>query len=112
MSRLYPSRWRVFDRALVVVLAALFALFGYATVDARHKSDRLAREGAQAKAALCSFRADLQQRIRNSEDFLIEHPGDLDLGALHIPRAQLLNTLNNQKATLASLDDLHCKGAA
>lgn len=109
MKRLWPSRWRVFDRALVVVLTLAFLLFGLAGLYEHRKSDRLARAGAQAQTALCSFRTDLATRIVNSEKFLAEHPGDINLGTVRISRAQVINQLENQKATLKSLDDLNCR---
>lgn len=98
----------MFDRALVVVLAFMFGLFGWLAVDSRQSSSRLSREGMQAKRALCTFRADLAGRVENSERFLAEHPGDIDLGSVRIARAQVINQVANQKATLRSLDDLNC----
>jgi hypothetical protein len=76
--------------------------------DASRNAARIATVAVGTHDALCAFRGDLVARADSSAKFLRDHPGDLNLGTIQVPRAQLLLTLKNQRATLKSLDDLNC----
>jgi hypothetical protein len=106
-------------RLLVVATAMLYLALGaigvWFYIDSVHRRNDVAAQAARiAKVArgthdaLCAFRGDLAARAQGSAKFLKDHPGDLILGTIHVPRAQMLLTLKNQRATLASLDDLNC----
>ena len=55
-------------------------------------------------AALCTFRADLQSRVTQTEKFLLDHPE----GFAGIPVAQLRQSLDGQKRTITALSSLEC----
>lgn len=54
--------------------------------------------------ALCTFRKDLQERVRQSEGFLREHPQ----GFAGIPAATIRQSLEGQKRTIKALQPLAC----
>lgn len=59
------------------------------------------KEGQVALASLCTFKEDLERRVRVGEQFLKEHPqGTKDFSVKFIN-----NSLDNQKSTLKSLSD-------
>lgn len=58
----------------------------------------------KANDALCTFRADLQQRVQQGQDFLEQHPeGFGDFGP-----AQIRANIANQSRTVAALAVLDC----
>lgn len=63
-----------------------------------------AREGHASKIALCVLKADLRKRVRDGNQFLLQHPK----GAFGIPRATILQSIVNQQKTLKALDVLIC----
>lgn len=66
----------------------------------------LAREGREAHQGICVYRADLAARIAATVDYLRTHPE----GIAGISRATILNSIRNQKATVASLSAVRgCK---
>ena len=66
-----------------------------------------ARQGAQAKEALCILRADLESRVHSSERFLRDHPS----GFLGIPAAVIQSSIAGQRQTMRALSILNCKEA-
>jgi hypothetical protein len=79
--------------------------------DARTLSHRVAavarqqaRDAAQATGALCTLRADLEQRVASSEGFLREHPE----GVAGIPARTIRESIANQRRTIAALSGLNC----
>lgn len=55
-------------------------------------------------AALCTFRADVQTRAQQGEDFLRDHPE----GFAGIPAATLRQSIDGQRRTVAALARLDC----
>lgn len=69
----------------------------------------LAVAAFSANKALCSFKADLDQRTQRLEDLLEDDPGDpIHAYGLSIPRSQLESQLANQQAALNSLSIPYC----
>lgn len=87
-----------------VLYAVVIGLTVLAWFDSAAKSNNLKRETQRTNQALCTFRADLEQRVRSSEKFLAEHPK----GIPGIPIATIRNSLDNQRRTIDSLNSLHC----
>lgn len=100
-SPLLPSSVTRAFIAIVVVAFLVLAVLGFYINENR----TLAREGRDAKKALCSFRADLQGRHDQTQIFLDEHEGEDPIHAfgLTLPRAQLESQVKTQQATLDSL---------
>lgn len=65
---------------------------------------RLADTTTRTNDALCTFRADVQQRVDNTEGFLIEHPQ----GIPGVPAATLRQSLVGQRRTVTALSGLPC----
>jgi hypothetical protein len=65
---------------------------------------RLATTTDHTNSALCTFRADVQQRAQNTEKFLAEHPQ----GIPGIPVGTLRQSLDGQRRTVKALSDLDC----
>lgn len=84
------------DRGTVYILLG-FALFMSVAGYGLYQS---IQAGARSEAALCAFRNDLERRIESAEKFLIDHPK----GIPGIPAETIKNSLQNQEATLATLD--------
>jgi hypothetical protein len=86
-------------RALVVstiiLFIALAAVGAYAYVVAN-----------QNRWAVCNLRADLQQRIATSEEFVSKHPEALK--QFGITKAQAAKEVSNQKRTLDALRVVSC----
>lgn len=61
--------------------------------------ERQSDQNANALAALCAFKDDLERRVKATEEFLREHPG----GIPGVPIATLLESLANQKLTIKTL---------
>jgi hypothetical protein len=65
----------------------------------------LRRDEVQTTRTLCTFRDDLDQRVRSTQDYLATHQQHVIFG---VPRATIVTNLHNQERTLASLSGLHC----
>lgn len=100
------SSWRAFDRILAGLIVAMFLVFGFFGVLEHRRTDRLARQGAQAHDAICTMRADLERRVDAMEQYLQEHPE----GFAGIPVAALRKSLEDQKRTIRALSKIRCDG--
>jgi hypothetical protein len=56
--------------------------------------------------ALCAYRADLETRIQQGEDFLIKHPEGIP--TIGISAAQLKNNLDGQKHAVKAFQEVNC----
>jgi hypothetical protein len=90
--------------ATVILYLALVALGVVAWRDSAHKRHDLQVVATQTNTALCTLRHDLADRVRASEDFLINHPA----GIPGVPAATIRTNLNGQRRTVAALSNLHC----
>lgn len=105
-------RWQVAS-AFVALTAAFVAMGVILGVQVGHNRDairrvrQLERLGAQAHVALCTFKADLRERVRDGRRFLADHPD----GFAGITAATIRQSLTNQQKTVDSLAELEC-GAA
>lgn len=61
-------------------------------------------DSAEVHDSLCTFRADLQQRVETTEGYLEEHPE----GIAGVPAATLKTSISNQKQTILALNTLNC----
>lgn len=87
-------------RALIIGTTILALMFGALA------AVLITFQGRQSGAndALCTLRADMEKRIRLTEDFIRTHPhgfGGIPVGTLKV-------SAENQKRTVASLSDLSC----
>lgn len=92
-------RERLDARYRIVVMAVIFIAVVIITVGAfSWKSARANHE------ALCTLRADLQQRVTSGNKFLEDHPN----GIAEFPRAAIELNLRNQQRSVDSLSGLSC----
>lgn len=84
------------------------AVFTGMTILAFAQTRRLARQGTEAHDAICTLRADLDRRVAASDRFLKEHPK----GIPGVPLRSILESLRNQRQTLAALSGLTCESSA
>ena len=84
----------------VALFAVTMTIGVFAFISNRHRSN----EGKQAHSALCVFKKDLRVRVRDSVEFLADHPK----GIPGIPVGTLITSVHNQQLTLKSLDGLEC----
>lgn len=91
---LHVVRWRLLGVWIAVFTAVTFWTIYHVRSDEAH-----------TKAALCTFRADLIQRIEQSTVFLAEHPH----GIPGIPAATIRDGIRNQQRTINALSSLHCQ---
>lgn len=95
------ASWRAFDRVLAIVIVVMFLMFGFFGVLEHRRTDRLAKQGAQAHDAICTFRADLIRRVETTERYLENHPE----GFAGIPRATIRKSLDDQRQTIEALSN-------
>ncbi len=67
------------------------------------RNRQLIRDGREAKAALCTFRADLQRRVADTEDFVASVKAGNRPPIQGISVADLERSLSGQRSTLAAL---------
>lgn len=84
-------------RGLVIATAVLFILFGGVVFYVWTNAE-------QNHSALCALRADLEERVADSVDFLVEHPE----GAFGFTPAEIQDGIDNQTRTIKALDTLSC----
>lgn len=83
---------------LVVATIAGFVVYAViAQTHAQHQTDDI-------NAALCTFTQDLQTRVDDSKQFLVDHPD----GIQGISAASIQQSIDNQERTLDSLSKLDC----
>lgn len=90
--------------ATVLLFVALAAVVYWGVTSSQNDRRELRKEEVRTTSALCAFRHDLESRIRQSADFLAKHPN----GIPGIPVGTIRTSLNNQRATVKSLDILTC----
>lgn len=89
--------------ALYLVLAVLGAFaFGVVT----HQRQDLETIAISTNDALCTLRADLERRIADSAQFLVDHPN----GIQGITALAIQQGIDNQQKTVDALDELDCDG--
>lgn len=57
----------------------------------------------------CAQRTYAQEQVTSSANFLAKHPGDIFLGGIRIPRAQLVQSLDRQEKFLGTFRTLDCR---
>jgi hypothetical protein len=90
--------------ATVLLFVALAAVVYWGVTSSQKDRRELRKEEVRTTSALCSLRRDLEGRIASTQDFLNKHPH----GIPGIPVATIRTSLNNQRATVKSLDILAC----
>jgi hypothetical protein len=88
----------------VVLFLALILVTAIGFYDTLQRRTELARVATQTIGALCTFRADLQQRYDDGVEFLQDNPD----GIPGFSAAAIRQSLNNQQRTLTSLAGLPC----
>lgn len=94
------SRWTIGLYLVVALALGVGMAVNRATVNAE------IADTARIDKALCTFVADLEQRLANSKEFLDKHPGAEPIPG--ITRADILRTIDAQRRTLDSLSGLDC----
>lgn len=90
--------------ATVVLFAVQAALIAFVAIDGAARRNDLAEIAFSTNHALCVLRADLEQRVADSERFLEQHPD----GIPGIPAEQIQQSIDNQQRTIEALADLRC----
>lgn len=91
-------RYCLDHRATIAYLVLVVVLLGGV-----YRVETLARS---THDALCTLRADIEQRADNADRFLREHPGPFPIPG--VARAELIRSIEANRRTVASLDDLDC----
>lgn len=94
----------VVPRSFKVLLAAALLMAAAAIFLSALLFTRLADTTTRTNDALCTFRADVQQRLDNTEAFLADHPQ----GIPGVPTATLRQSLDAQRRTVKALGGLPC----
>jgi hypothetical protein len=82
---------------LVAATVVLFVATGCVAYLGLHSSQKTNR-------SLCALRGDLEKRVAQSQDFLVQHPE----GFAGIPAATIRQGLVNQEHTIKALSGLSC----
>lgn len=93
-----PERPGRFVTPYLVIALTLLLILG--AVQIKENRDN----NAETQGALCTLRADIEQRVEGSRDFLADHPE----GILGIPASAIQVSLEGQERTVAALSDLSC----
>lgn len=91
-------------RATLLLYLIVFLFIGYVWRDGHSTSAKIARESARTLSALCSFRADLDQRVSGSQQFLRDNPN----GIPGVSKTVIENGILNEQLTIQSLASLKC----
>lgn len=88
----------------LIVFAVTFTLVGVWVMV------RVASDSREAHSALCTFKADLDQRYDNGVKYLKDHPEGLVThnGEVLLTASQIKQSLDNEKSSLDSLNGLSC----
>lgn len=93
--------------AMSLALTMFLAWRGFRLNEDFHQQVARSRvQTMQIEEALCTFRQDLERRVRTSEKFLEEHPGPEPIP--NLSRETILRGLVAQRNTVASLASLRC----
>lgn len=106
------SLLRGYVTAMFILVMTAFAITMSVVIHYEHKdadraqtlSFKIADQATENHTALCSFKLDLQRRVKDTEDYIAEHPN----GLAGIPVATIRNSIANQRATIDSLSSLKC----
>jgi hypothetical protein len=94
----------------IVALLILAALAAQGLV--LYRLGQLARQGSEAHAAECSYKADLRLRYRSGLHFLslttAERQSEYGAALASIPAATIRTSVSNEKAAMDSLGSLRC----
>lgn len=90
---------------LIVAVFSVFILSGFSL-------HRVIEQGNQTHAALCAYKADVEQRADNSERFLLMTPeqraAKYGKQLARIPEATIRKSLSDQRSVLEALSYLDC----
>lgn len=90
--------------ATVIIYAVLAGLIAFVAVNEAARRDELSRVALSTNHALCVLRSDLEQRVADSAQFLLDHPN----GFGGISAATIQQGIDNQQRTIDALSDLRC----
>lgn len=93
------QRLRTLTYVLLVVAFIGIAWQVNSTRNLANKSRAQAVQGKEAHDAICTLKADIRQRIADSEKFLHDHRG----GIAGIPASVIKTSIKNQRSTLKAL---------
>jgi hypothetical protein len=99
---------KVLSRWTIILFLSLVLVTSLGFYDALQRRAALARVADQTLSALCTFRADLQQRYDDGVQFLEDNPD----GIPGFSAAAIRHALSNQRRTLTSLAGLPCHAKA
>jgi hypothetical protein len=88
----------------LLVLVVMVGVVVAGATTTHNQSVELRRVAVETHAALCAFKLGLQDRVASAEEFLIENPE----GIPGISRQDIQRSIDAQKSTLLSLDELDC----
>lgn len=91
----------VAQTAISVILISVLAFF-------IGQNQTLAKEGAEAHDALCVIRLQLERRVKFTQEYLRQNQDPVIFG---IPRERFVQRLEEDKATVRSLETLDCTPA-
>lgn len=89
---------------LATVVVA-FVYFAAATAQQNQYLASQAEASTRTERALCILRADLEQRVKSTQQFLEDHPD----GIPGISAATLQQSIENQQRTVTALQLLECE---
>lgn len=107
-----PARPGRFVTPYLVGALTLLLILGAVQINENHDQIKESRKqiaqsrrnNAETRRALCALRADLEQRIDGSRDFLRTHPQ----GAFGVSAASIRVSVEGQERTVAVLSHLSC----
>lgn len=97
-------------RHLTVLTVVLYAVVIGTTIwfriDSNHRRDQIAQVTKTTKDALCTYRDDLQLKIRDSQLYLAAHPE----GAFGYTANQIQQSIDDRRRAVIALAPLGCPG--
>lgn len=90
--------------ATIVLYLMLGGVVAFVYIDSANRRADIENLAEDTAGALCSVRADLQRRVDNSKQFLLEHPE----GIPSIPPAVILKSIADTESTVEALSELEC----
>lgn len=98
------SDMRWWRRCAIVGYLVLAIGLGYVIHDNRERATQAGHDADRTTGALCALRHDLEERVAQTDRFLLEHPK----GFAGIPAATLRVSEQGQIRTIQALSNLKC----
>jgi predicted negative regulator of RcsB-dependent stress response len=95
---------RNLTRATIIIYVVLAGLGLFAWIDSSNQRAEIKQVAISTNQALCALRFDLEARVENAEQFLVNNPD----GIPGLSAASIQTSIESQRRTIVALRGLDC----